>query len=483
MSIISEDDNRITRLHQALDREETSSKKLTQKYFDRIEDKDEKLNAFLTLTKGLADKKAEKVDQKRKGKERLGPLEGIPVAVKDNILIEGSRCTAGSKILENYKACYDAHAVSNLKEEGAVILGKTNLDEFAMGSSTENSAFGATKNPHDLDRVPGGSSGGSAAAVASGEVAYALGSDTGGSVRQPASLCGVVGLKPTYGTVSRRGLIAMASSLDVIGSFTNTVEGAEIVFDAMSGKDPLDSTSTDPKSGYDFVDKDKLIIGIPKEYYQEGLNEEVETRLNDLQQDLQGQSLKGRELTLKEVSLPHTEYALACYYIIMPSEVSANLARYDGFRYGGGNLEESEKLDLKKLYQKKRSRGFGKEVQRRIMLGTFSLSSGYYDDYYGKAQKVRSLIKRDFKRVFNDVDCLLTPTTPSTSFKLGSKTDPLQLYLQDIYTVPANLAGIPAISIPLEKSSKELPVGGQLMAPQFAEELLFQLGRAVEKTV
>lgn len=468
----------IRRTHEALEAKEFSAQELVESCLDEIEDKDKKINSFLALTPKLALDYARRVDAKIRRKEKLGPLEGVPVAIKDNILVEDYQASAGSAMLADYKAVYDATLVQKIKKAHVPVVGKTNMDEFAMGSSTENSAFGSTKNPHDLQRVPGGSSGGSAAAVAAGFVPFAFGSDTGGSVRQPAALCGVVGLKPTYGTVSRRGLIAMASSLDVIGPITRNVADAELVFNAIKGEDPKDATSHQEVRNFE---KEKYIVGIPKEYYQEGLDEETSERLELVQERLAASSLGGKDLEITEVSLPHTEYALACYYIIMPSEVSANLARYDGMRYGHSKKRgQAKEDDIENYYKKIRSEGFGDEVKRRIILGTFALSSGYYDAYYKKAQQVRALIKQDFQKVFKKVDCLLTPTTPAPAFKIGEKSDPLQMYLSDVYTVPANLAGLPALSVPIGKNKKGLPLAGQLIADRFEEGLLFELGKALE---
>ncbi|MEX2436897.1 MAG: Asp-tRNA(Asn)/Glu-tRNA(Gln) amidotransferase subunit GatA, partial [Candidatus Paceibacterota bacterium] len=385
---------------------------------------------------------------------------------------------AGSKILKNYTASYDATVILKLKKSGFIFLGKTNMDEFAMGSSTENSGFQTTRNPLDLERVPGGSSGGSAAAVAAGQALAALGSDTGGSIRQPAAFCGVVGLKPTYGAVSRYGLIAMASSLDQVGPITKTVEDSAILFEKIKGKDEKDSTTID----YDFSfgkrsleDIKKLKIGIPKEYFSDDLDDEVTKGVEKAME-----TIKSLGLEFKEISLPHTKYALPCYYIIMPAEVSSNLARFDGVRYS----REVKTDNLEDLYFKNRGEGFGIEAKRRILTGTFVLSSGYYDAYYNKAQRVRSLIKRDFEEVFKEVDIIMTPTTPTTAFKVGEKTqDPISMYLSDIFTVPSNLAGVPAISIPVQdfKTKDNLPVGFQLIGNYRREEDILDLGMFYEK--
>jgi aspartyl-tRNA(Asn)/glutamyl-tRNA(Gln) amidotransferase subunit A len=416
------------------------------------------------------------VDSALAKKNDLGNLAGVPLAIKDNILIKGQPATAASKILENYQSAYDATVIKKLKSAESVILGKTNLDEFAMGSSTENSAFQKTRNPADLERVPGGSSGGSAAAVAADMAIAALGSDTGGSIRQPASFCGVVGLKPTYGAVSRSGLIAMASSLDQIGPITKTVEDAEILFEVIKGNDDLDSTSVDLNKFRDSRSKIKdsrdLTIGLPKEYFIEGLEKETAKAIDSVIEKLKNLGFK-----FKKISLPHTKYALSCYYIIMPAEASTNLARYDGIRYsrinniGINQRDNQHKSALENIYFDQRSGGFGKEVKRRIILGTFVLSSGYYDAYYLKAQKVRTLIKKDFDEAFKEVDVILTPVSPTPAFKIGEKTEnPLEMYLSDIFTIPVNLAGLPAISIPV-KENVGLPIGFQLNGKHFREKL------------
>jgi aspartyl-tRNA(Asn)/glutamyl-tRNA(Gln) amidotransferase subunit A len=398
------------------------------------------------------------------------------------MLIEGTHTTAGSKILENYTSAYDATVIKKLKKEGAIFLGKTNLDEFAMGASTENSAFGVTRNPYDSERVPGGSSGGSAAAVAAGFALGALGSDTGGSIRQPAAFCGVVGMKPTYGRVSRFGLIAMASSLDQIGPFAKTVEDAEVLFNAIRGADPFDATSTDK----DYVPEDdfrrlkELKIGLPKEYFIDGLSSDVKNGVDEAIAKLKSLGFK-----FKEISLPHAEYALACYYIVVPAEVSANLARFDGIRYDRIRDAESAVRSLRDIYFKNRGERFGAETRRRILLGTFVLSAGYYDAYYAKAQKVRRLIQNDFKEAYKEVDVILTPVAPTAAFKIGEKADnPLAMYLSDIFMVSLNLAGLPGISIPVKKynlSGGELPVGFQLIGKHFREADILGIGKQYEK--
>ena len=447
---------------------------LTRAYLNKIKKENKKYNNFLNLTEKLALDQAKKVDEKIVRRQKISFLEGIPIAIKDNILVEDYKTTAGSKILENYIAPYDAFVIEKLKKAGAVIIGKTNLDEFAMGASTENSAFGVVKNPHDIARVPGGSSGGSAVAVAANHCLVALGSDTGGSVRQPASFCGVVGFKPSYGMVSRYGLIAMASSLDQIGTFGKNVEDAKLVFDVIKGKDKLDSTTVEsrikkakPSQAYQELRIKNLRIGVPKEYFGKGLDKEVKEKIEKAIEKLEKKGAK-----IKKVSLPSSEYGLAVYYILMPAEVSANLARYDSIKYGL-SLKGKDLLDQ---YLKTRAQGFGDEVRRRLILGTYVLSAGYKDAYYNKAQKVRALIKKDFEKVFNEVDVLLTPTAPTTAFKIGEKQDPLSMYLSDIYTVQANLAGLPAISVPCGEV-RGLPVGLQIIGPQFKDDLVLKVAK------
>jgi len=463
----------IVKAHQGLLKKEFSAISLCKSYLDKIKEKDKEIFSYLTVTKDLALSQAKKNDDLISKKRNLSFLSGIPAAIKDIILIQDVRCTAASKILENYIAPYDATVIKKLKAENVVFLGKTNMDEFAMGSSTENSAFGPTRNPHDLTRVAGGSSGGSAAAVANNECVYALGSDTGGSIRLPASFCGVVGLKPTYGAVSRYGLIAFASSLDQIGPITKTVKDAKIVFDAIKGKDPFDSTSVDgPKKENLRLKIKNLRIGIPKEYFVKGIDPEVEKLIKQAIKKYEEMGAK-----IEEISLPHTEYALPSYYIISPSEASANLARYDGIKYGFSDKTAKNLMDV---YLKSREKGFGDEVRRRIMLGTYALSSGYYEAYYLKAQKVRTLIREDFKKVFKKVNIILTPTSPFTAFKIGEKIkDPLSMYLVDIYTVSVNLAGLPALSLPCGKVNN-LPVGLQIIGKPFEEDLILETGQALE---
>lgn len=445
---------------------ELTSEKLVQDLLAKIEQENPKLNAYLEVFTDALDQ-AKAADKRWVGGEDL-PLLGIPLAIKDNILIEGRIVSAASKMLENYRASYDATAIKRLKEAGAIFIGRTNCDEFAMGGSNENSAFGPVRNPHDLERVSGGSSGGSAVAVAAGFALGALGSDTGGSVRQPASFCGVVGLKPTYGAVSRFGLMAMASSLDQIGTFGKTVEDAELLFKVISGHDTLDSTSAKVPSTPSVDGVKRLKIGVPEGYLSAGINSEV---LANFRESLKKLEAAGHTVTI--VDLPNLKYSLACYYIIMPAEASTNLARYDGVRYGAYEPGENLFQD----YAKTRGQNFGTEVKRRIMLGTYVLSAGYYDAYYSRAIEVRKLIKADFEKAFEKVDLIAMPTAPTTAFKVGEKTaDPLQMYLEDIFTVPANLAGVPAISIPSGKDNNGLPFGVQFFAPHFREDLLFAIG-------
>ncbi len=425
------------------------------------------LNAFNAVFEKEAVQQAELVQQKIKAGKR-GKLAGMVIAVKDVLQLKDQKTTCSSNILKNFTSIYTATAVQKLIDEDAIVIGKTNCDEFAMGSSNENSAFSFVRNPVDTERVPGGSSGGSAAAVAAGLCDAALGTDTGGSIRQPAAFCGVVGLKPTYGRVSRFGLTAFASSFDSIGPFTNNIYDAALILETISGKDEHDTTSSSllvPSFPKIISQNEKLKIGIPKEYFGEGLNNEIRQALDQVVSQL-----REREFEVINISLPHTEYTIAAYYLLTTAEASSNLARYDGTRFGF----RSDKFDsLSSMYKNSRSEGFGKEVKRRIMLGTYVLSAGYYDAYYRKAQKVRRLIKNDFDEAFKKVDVILTPTTPTTAFKIGEKSnDPLQMYLSDIYTTSANLAGIPGISIPIGFDSSKLPIGLQLLAQQFQESIL-----------
>ncbi|MDD5083468.1 MAG: Asp-tRNA(Asn)/Glu-tRNA(Gln) amidotransferase subunit GatA [Candidatus Moranbacteria bacterium] len=478
----------IKELHTKLVNGKITSVALTEEYFSRIESRDAEIGAYLTLMKESALVQARAVDEKIKNGEEIGMLEGIPCAIKDNICVEGVRATAGSKILDNYIAPYDATVIRRLKEAGAVIIGKTNMDEFAMGSSTENSAYQVTKNPVDITRVPGGSSGGSAAAVVADEAVFSLGTDTGGSIRQPAAFCGLVGLKPTYGRVSRYGAMAMGSSLDQIGPFGKTVEDVALVLSCIAGEDSMDATTAEgahkPYESFLSGDIQGLRIGIPKEYFSEALDPRIK-RVAD--EAIEKFKRLGAEIV--SVSLPNSEYALPAYYIAMPAEVSSNLARFDGVKYGlrvNDNEDSIKKSNnLLETYLDTRRFGFGPEVKRRIMLGTYILSAGYYDAYYIKAQKVRSLLRHDFEKAFEQVDLIFSPTAPEVAFKIGEKTDdPLKMYLGDIYTITANLVGVPAISFPmgtLEEDGKNLPLGGHLMAKWFDEETLLCAADAFEK--
>ncbi len=473
----------ITKTHQGLIKKEFSALELCKAYLEKIKEKDKEIFAFLTVIEDLALSQAKKVDDMISTGRKIPLLGGVPCAIKDIILVEDVKCTAGSRILENYIAPYDATVIKNLKEKNCVILGKTNQDEFAMGSSTENSAFKITKNPNDLERVPGGSSGGSAAAVAADECVYALGSDTGGSIRQPASFCGIVGLKPTYGAVSRFGLIAFASSLDQIGPMTKTIEDCEIVFDAIKGRDEMDSTSVESKLKVksEKLKVNELKIGVPKEYFIKGIDPEVEKVIK-----LAIKKYEEAGAKIEEISLPHTEYALPCYFIIAPSEASANLARYDGIKYGhstANNPTIQRSNNLIDVYLKSREEGFGDEVRRRIMLGTYALSQGFYEAYYLRAQKVRTLVKEDFDRAFKNVDAIFTPVSPTPAFKLGEKIDdPLTMYLSDIFTISVNLAGLPALSLPCGKVDN-LPVGLQIIGKPFEESKILEIGKIFEKNL
>jgi aspartyl-tRNA(Asn)/glutamyl-tRNA(Gln) amidotransferase subunit A len=456
---------------------EMTSQEATASVFKRIKEVEGEVHAYVTLTKELAMQQAQEADA-RIEKGEITVLTGIPLALKDILCTNGIRTTCSSRILENFVPPFDATVVKKLKAAGAVFTGKTNMDEFAMGSSTETSYFGVTRNPWDLDRVPGGSSGGSAAAVAAGECIAATGSDTGGSIRQPASLCGIVGLKPTYGRISRFGLIAFASSLDQIGPMTKDVEDTAILLNFLCGHDPMDSTSINlPVPDYTKSLKKDLKgirLGIPDEYFIEGLDPEVREAI-----ERAIQIMEGLGATSQKVSLPHTKYALAIYYLIAPSEASSNLARYDGVKYG---YRSKDGENLLEMYINTRSQGFGQEVKRRIMLGTYALSAGYYDAYYRKASQGRTLIRKDFEEAFKECDLIVTPTAPTPAFKLGEKTtDPLQMYLSDIFTIPCNLAGLPGISIPCGFSKEGLPIGLQLLAPSFQEEKLIHGAYAFEQ--
>lgn len=459
---------------------EYSSKELTESYLSAIEENDKNINAYLSVFPEQAVKSAEETDKKRANGEKLSPLAGIPAGIKDNICTKGVNTTCASKMLENYIPPYDANVIELLKKNDYVLLGKLNMDEFAMGSSTENSAFKITKNPVDVTRVPGGSSGGSAAAVGAFEAPYTLGSDTGGSIRQPASFCGVVGMKPTYGTVSRYGLVAFASSLDQIGPLTRTVEDNAIVLNAISGHDKRDATSlqwnkTDLTAEIG-RDVKGIKIGMPKEFFSEGINAEVKQAVENAAKEYEKM---GAEIV--EVSMPSVPYALAAYYIISSAEASSNLSRFDGIRYG---YRAKDFEDIGDLYLRSRSEGFGKEVKRRIMLGTFALSSGYYDAYYKKAQQVRSLVAADFNRVFENCGAILSPVAPTPAYKIGEKSsDPLEMYMGDAYSVPINIAGVPALSMPCGKTEDGLPIGCQLVGKAFSEPLLYRLGSALEAVI
>jgi len=466
----------IRKVHELLTKKEVSSFELIKEFLEYIEERDKEIGAYLRVFHDEALKQANEIDKKIAAGEEIDLLAGVPVAIKDNILIKDTPSTAASKILKNYQATYDATVIKKLKKAGAIFLGKTNLDEFAMGSSTENSAFQLTKNPLDETRVPGGSSGGSASAVASHQAVCALGSDTGGSIRQPAAFCGLVGLKPTYGAVSRFGLIAMASSLDQIGPITKTVEDAALILERIAGEDPSDATSLPFNFNFKELEKitdlKKIRIGVIKECFEQNLEPDLKNAI-----DKSIKLLKSLGAEIDEVSIPHIAASLACYYIIMPAEVSANLARYDGLRYASKEISGS----LKELYFKNRGENFGREVRRRILLGTFVLSSGYYDAYYLKAKKVQKLISDEFERAFQKYQLLLSPTAPTSAFKLGEKiNDPLAMYLSDIFTVPANIAGLPAISLPVYENNK-LPYALQLMAPPFKERDLLAASLLFEK--
>jgi len=455
---------------------EVSAREVTDAVLDRIGDIEGHVKAYVTVTEAVAQAQADAVDAARSRGEALSPLAGIPLALKDNLCTLGIETTCSSKILRGFLPPYSATVVDKLQAAGSVFVGKANLDEFAMGSSTENSAFGTSHNPWDLETVPGGSSGGSTAAVAAGEAFWALGSDTGGSIRQPAAFCGVVGLKPTYGRVSRYGLIAFASSLDQIGPITKDVHDAALLMNVLSGHDPMDSTSIDQRVP-DYTksltrDVKGLRIGVPKEYFGEGIAPAVVSAVRTAIAQLVSMGA-----TAEEISLPHTEYALPTYYIIAPAEASSNLARYDGVRFGHRTARATNHVDL---FEKTREEGFGPEVKQRIMIGTYALSAGYYDAFYVKAQQVRTLIKQDFDKAFEHCDVILTPTAPTVAFGIGAVSDPLVMKQNDILTIPANMAGIPAISLPCGFSNG-LPIGLQIMAPAFGEEVLFRTAYAYEQ--
>src|SRR6202451_1146653 len=462
----------------AVQEKTTTATSLTEAFYSKIEKDDPRIGAYLTLSKERALEQAARIDSLAVKGEKLPPLGGVPVGIKDVMATQGVRTTAGSRILGNYIPPYDCTAVARLEAAGAVVLGKLNCDEFAMGSSNENSAFHPVHNPRDLNRVPGGSSGGSAAAVAADMAVVALGSDTGGAIRQPASFCGVVGLMPTYGRVSRYGLIAFASSLDHIGPLAKTVKDAATVLRTIAGRDAMDSTSADvPVPDY-VAELDKpvrgLKLGVAKEYFGEGLDEEVRQAV-----EAAIDTLKGLGCEIVPVSLPHTPYAIPTYYLVATAEASSNLARYDGVRYG--HRARGVKT-LQEMYRRSRDEGFGAEVKRRIMLGTYALSAGYYDAYYLKAQKVRTLLTRDFEEAFKKVDAIVTPTSPAAAFKLGEKVDdPLAMYLADIFTVTADLAGIPGISVPCGETKENLPIGLQILGKHFDEATILRVAHACEQ--
>ncbi|WP_400245302.1 Asp-tRNA(Asn)/Glu-tRNA(Gln) amidotransferase subunit GatA [Niallia sp. JL1B1071] len=470
-------DQKMTDLQELLHKKEISVTDLVKESYNRIKNVDEKVQAFLTLDEENALSHASALDRKLVNGEHSGSLFGMPIGIKDNIVTKDLRTTCSSKILENFQPIYNATVMDKLQAAGAITIGKLNMDEFAMGSSTENSYYQKTKNPWNLETVPGGSSGGSAASVAAGEVLFSLGSDTGGSIRQPAAFCGVVGLKPTYGRISRFGLVAFASSLDQIGPITRTVEDNAFLLNAISGLDPMDSTSANVEVP-DFTkgltgDIKGMKIAVPKEYLAEGVNEAVRQSVLDALKVLEKLGA-----TWEEVSLPHSKYALATYYLLSSSEASANLSRFDGVRYGYRADDVETLIDL---YKRSRAEGFGDEVKRRIMLGTFALSSGYYDAYYKKAQKVRTLIKKDFEDVFEKYDVIIGPTTPTPAFKLGENVDdPLTMYANDILTIPVNLAGVPGISVPCGFSNG-LPLGLQIIGKHFDEASVYKVAYAFEQ--
>lgn len=470
-------DKTATELSSMLAGKEISSVELTKDVFARIKQVEGQTESYLTLTEEKALEKAAEVDAKRAAGESLSKLAGIPVGIKDNICTKDVRTSCASRMLENFVPPYDATVMKKLGAEDIVVTGKTNMDEFAMGSSTETSYFKKTKNPHDLERVPGGSSGGSASAVAAGECVLSLGSDTGGSIRQPASLCGVFGLKPTYGSVSRFGLVAFASSLDQIGPFGRCTKDIAMLYSAICGQDCYDATSAyreypDFFSALSAGNAKALTVGLPKEYFS-GVDTEIKEKIEEAIR-----CLEGAGVTFKEISLPSTQYALNAYYIIASAEASSNLARFDGVKYGYRTPEYDGLIDM---YEKTRSEGFGDEVKRRIMLGTFVLSSGYYDAYYKKAKMVQKQIMAEFDAAYQECDVILTPTTPATAFKIGENIgDPLKMYLSDVCTVTVNIAGLPAVSVPCGKDSKGLPVGMQLIGPKFSEQTLFNLSELYE---
>lgn len=463
----------IATIHEGLLKKQFSSVEITKAYLAAIEKQEPAIGAYLSVAGESALAQAGQADARIAGSKDIPWLCGVPYSVKDAILVKGQRATAASKMLENYTAAYDASVIAKIATSGGVMLGKTNLDEFAMGVSTENSAYKVSKNPHDASKVAGGSSGGSAASVAANEAVYSLGSDTGGSIRLPASFCGVVGLNPTYGAVSRYGLIAMASSLDQIGPIAKTVKDAKIVFDAIKGKDPMDATSRElPVAAEAVKDLRGLRIGVPKEYFAKGIDPQVKAIIESAIKKAQDAGAR-----IVEMSLPTTEYAIACYYIIVPSEVSANLARFDGIRYGLSPKDAGTLLDV---YLKSRGEGFGAEPKRRILIGTHALSSGYYDAYYKKAQHVRRLIQEDFRKAFEKADVIFSPVSPVPAFGVGEKADdPLAMYLMDVYTCPVKLAGLPALSLPAGMAGK-LPVGLQIIGDYFQEDKMLSIAALME---
>ncbi|MGH7897824.1 MAG: Asp-tRNA(Asn)/Glu-tRNA(Gln) amidotransferase subunit GatA [Candidatus Binatia bacterium] len=468
----------IARAGEALRERRFSAVELTEACLARIAASDEKLHAFLTVAADEARAQARAADERLRRGAPLSPLDGIPLALKDVFLTRGVRTTAGSKMLEGFVPPYDGTTVARLREQGAVFVGKTNLDEFAMGSSTENSAFGPSRNPWDVERVPGGSSGGSAVAVAAGHCLGALGTDTGGSIRLPAAYCGVVGLKPTYGRVSRYGIVAYASSLDQVGPFALDVRDAALLLEAIAGHDPRDATSArhDVPRYASALDGDltEIRLGVPREYFAEGMQPEVESSVREAIA-----ALESLGATVETVSLPHSGYAIAAYYLVATAEASSNLARYDGIRYGH---RARDAANLFELYRRSREEGFGPEVKRRIMLGTYALSAGYYDAYYGKAGRVRTLIRRDFEKALERCDVLATPTAPTTAFRLGEKIDdPLTMYLSDVLTISVNLAGLPGLSLPCGVDGSGLPIGLQLIGRPFAEQDLLRVGHAYQQ--
>jgi aspartyl-tRNA(Asn)/glutamyl-tRNA(Gln) amidotransferase subunit A len=462
----------------AIEERQFTAAAVVEEFYKKIAAEDGEIHAYLTLSKERALAQAERIDELAGKGDPLPPLAGVPMAIKDVMVTRGVRSTAGSKILENYIPPYDCTAVARLEAAGAIVLGKTNCDEFAMGSSNENSAYGPVRNPRDKSRVPGGSSGGSAAVVAAGTAVASLGSDTGGSIRQPAAFCGVVGMMPTYGRVSRYGLIAFASSLDHIGPLTKTVKDAAMVLHEIAGRDPMDSTSAEV-SVPDYTKSigqpvKGLRLGVPKEYFAEGLDPEIREAV-----EAAIAKLKAAGCEIVPISMPHTKYAIPTYYIVATAEASSNLARFDGVRYGYRARDGVKNLST--MYRRTRDEGFGPEVKRRIMLGTYALSAGYYDAYYLKAQRVRTLLTRDFEEAFTKVDAIVTPTTPTPAFKLGEKSDdPLAMYLNDIYTVTADLVGVPGISVPCGYTKAKLPIGFQVLGKHFDESTVFRVGHAVE---